>query len=195
MSEEPQTTDEELAERARTAPEGDMRAFEQLVVRHQSKVVANCRYLTRSPVDAEDLAQEVFLKAYFGLKGFEGRSLFRTWIQRIKVNHCLNHLRKGSGKTFVDVDDMEGVEGEELSTPANADRLAEARDDRERIDAVLDSMSDTLRIPLVMREVDQFSYQEIADALGLGLSAVKMRIKRAREEFQDRFRGADEAAS
>ena len=69
-----------------------------------------------------------------------------------------------------------------------AERRASAGDDRRLIGQVLDAMSDTLRVPLVMRELDRMSYREIAEILGVGLSAIKMRIKRAREEFQNRYK-------
>src|SRR6187402_2523786 len=97
--------DEELLRTARNAPEGDLRAFEQLVRQYQERILADCRYLTRDENNAEDLAQEVFVKAFFGLRGFEGRSSFRHWLQRIKVNHCLNHLRKQSSRSEVTLDD------------------------------------------------------------------------------------------
>ena len=77
---------------------------------------------------------------------------------------------------------------EELSVAPVAERRAAAADERERIGRILDSMTDALRIPLIMRDMDQFSYQEIADELGIGLSAVKMRIKRAREQFRQMYR-------
>lgn len=189
-----QDPDSDLVRRARESPGGDYRPFEALVSRYQGKIVANCRYLTRSRNDAEDLAQEVFLKAFFGLKRFEARSSFRTWLQRIKVNHCLNHARKGKGKVFVEVDDPEAENLDELSVEPRAERLAESALDRERIAAILDSMPDTLRIPLILCDLDQMAYQEIADTLGIGLSAVKMRIKRARAEFQARYRRATGAA-
>ena len=182
--------DEILVDKARAAPEGDRRAFEGLVERHQGKVLANCRYLSRSEADAEDLAQEVFIKAFFGLHRFEGRSVFRTWLQRIKVNHCLNHLKKQEGKKLVDIDDPAHVGEPALRVEPRAERVAASAGEREIIGRVLDSLSDTLRVPLVMRDMDQMSYQEISDTLGIGLSAVKMRIKRGREEFQMRFREA-----
>ena len=191
MTDLSQRTDEELAESAARAPRGDFRAFDRLVDRHQERVLANCRYLTRSPDDAEDLAQEVFVKAYFGLGRFEGRSSFRTWIQRIKVNHCLNHLRKKKDRVFVDVhDEVVGFE-EALRVEPVGERRAEAWSERERVREILDSLPETLRIPLVLRDLDELSYQEIAETLGIGLSAVKMRIKRGREEFRARFAGAE----
>jgi len=64
--------DGELLQEARSAPEGDLRAFEKLVLRYQRRVVANCRYITRDQINAEDLAQEVLVKMFFGLRGFEG---------------------------------------------------------------------------------------------------------------------------
>lgn len=137
-------SDEELVRRVRQAAQGDFRAFEALVERYQDRVQANCRHLSGSPTDAEDLAQEVFVKAFYGLRRFEGRASFHTWLRRIKANHCINFLRATRGKTFLD----------------------------------LDAIPDSLRVPLVLRDMDGFGYQEIARELGLGLSAAKMRVKR-----------------
>ncbi len=176
--------DEELLQAAREAPEGDLRAFEQLVVRYQNRILTNCRYLTRDNSNAEDLSQEVFLKAYFGLPKFEGRSSFRHWLNRIKVNHCLNHLKKEGGKEALAIDE-DAVEGfKELHVAPQADKRVEQSEDRERIERILAAMPSTLRVPLIMRDMDDLSYDEIAAALGLRLSAVKMRIKRGREYFR-----------
>jgi RNA polymerase sigma-70 factor (ECF subfamily) len=153
-------------------------------------VVANCRVITRSAADAEDLAQEVFAKAFFGLQRFEGRAQFRTWLQRIKVNHCLNHLRKTRAAIMVDIDEAAIEDHRVMQIPPTAHVDLETVQDRERIVSVLDAMSDTLRIPLMLRDGDGQSYEEISTQLGIGLSAVKMRIKRAREEFRQRFAGA-----
>ncbi len=178
------TNDEDLVAAAQIAPDGDTRAFDELVTRHQGRVLANCRYISGSADDAHDLAQEVFVKAFFALKRFQGRAGFGSWVQRIKVNHCLNHLRKLKGKTFLDVDDPALGAEAPLRHDAGPERDAVRRDARDRIREVLDALPDTLRVPLIMRDLDGYAYQEIADTLGLGLSAVKMRIKRAREEFR-----------
>lgn len=179
--------DDQLVALARADGSGDTRAFETLVQRHQGFVVANCRVITRSAADADDLAQEVFVKAFFGLRRFEGRAQFRTWLQRIKVNHCLNHLRKTRGAIMVDIDDVAPEDHGSLRTPATAPAEIQAAADRDHIVSVLDAMTDTLRIPLMLRDGDGQSYEEIANQLGIGLSAVKMRIKRARAEFRQRF--------
>ena len=179
--------DAELVEAARSAREGDLRAFEGLVKRHQDHVVTNCRYLTRSPDDAPDLAQEVFLKAYFGLARFEGRASFRSWIQRIKLNHCLNYLRKDKGREFLDVDDEVTQTMPEMSVLPEGEKVAKRLGDQQAIQRVLDGLPDTLRVPLLLCDLDGLSYAEIAEELDIGLSATKMRIKRAREEFRLRF--------
>ncbi|MBT8403116.1 MAG: sigma-70 family RNA polymerase sigma factor [Gemmatimonadetes bacterium] len=177
-------TDEELVERIRSSDRSDLREFEELMNRHAPRVMTNCRHLTGSSTDAEDLTQEVFVKVFFRLDRFEGRGAFGAWIQRIKVNHCLNHLKKQKRRRDVGLDDPSVATAEQLHTPARADAALESWDDRAVIGEVLGLMGDTLRIPLVMCDVDGFAYQEIADHLGVGLSAVKMRIKRGREEFR-----------
>jgi hypothetical protein len=79
--------DREVLKEAQKGPEGDLRAFDQLLLRHQETVVANWRHITGDPNNAEDLAQEVPVKVYFGLRSFDGKSSLVAWLQRIKVNH------------------------------------------------------------------------------------------------------------
>ena len=176
--------DEQLLQAARSAPEGDLRAFEQLISLYQRRILADCVYLTRDNANSEDLAQEVFVKAYFGLRAFEGRSSFRHWLQRIKVNHCLNHIKKRASRSEVTLDDTGSEDFDELRVEPEVSRRLESAGDRERIDAILESLPAKLRIPLIMRDMDELSYEEIAVSLNVGLSAVKMRVKRARERFR-----------
>src|SRR5580765_2523442 len=182
--------DEVLVMQAKHSPEGDLRAFEKLVLRYQGKVVANCRYITRDPNNAEDLAQEVLVKAFFGLRRFEGRSSFGHWLKRIKVHHCVNHIKKKTGKSYVSIEEQqeEGVELDQLTIHATAEQFADEMNERHLIGAVLDSMSTSLRVPLLLCDMDGLSYEEVAQSLGIGLSATKMRIKRARDEFRERYR-------
>ncbi len=180
-------SDSDLVLQAQASISTDMRAFDTLVNRYRQKVLANCRYITKSADDSEDLAQEVFVKAFFGLRNFEGRSEFRTWLNRIKVNHCLNFIKKNKGKSFEELD-AEHLSGHpDLKTDVTPDRGVANMEKRERIAAVLEEMPDTLRIPLLMRDLDGLAYEDIASTLGIGLSALKMRIKRGREEFRARY--------
>jgi RNA polymerase sigma-70 factor, ECF subfamily len=182
--------DEELLRQARNSPEGDLRAFEQLVILHQRRIVANCRYITRDANNAEDLAQEVLVKAFFGFRRFEGRSSFGGWLQRIKINHCLNHLKKQAGRSYVGIEDAEVEAFAQLKVQATAEGMADAISDQILTGLVLDSISTNLRVPLVLCDVDELSYEEVAESLGISLSAVKMRIKRAREQFRERYKQA-----
>jgi RNA polymerase sigma-70 factor (ECF subfamily) len=174
---------ERLVEKVRSSVLGDTRAFRTLVLRHKDHVLANCRFLSGSEDEAEDLAQEVFLKVYTGLAGFEGRSRFRTWLHRLKVNHCLSWLRKRRREPHLDIDDPK-VRDE---LPPDTDTCIRAEDRfalQERIREILDRMPENLRVPLVMCDVDGMSYEGIASMLNISLSATKMRIKRARELFR-----------
>jgi RNA polymerase sigma-70 factor, ECF subfamily len=187
--------DEELLREAHKAPEGDLRAFEQLVVRYQRRVVANCRYITRDQNNAEDLAQEVMVKVFFGLRAFEGRSSFANWLQRIKINHCLDYLRKQVHRSFVGIEEQDVHEFDQLKDLATADNMAEVISNRQLISEVLDSIPNTLRIPLILCDMDQMSYEEVSESLGVSLSAAKMRIKRARELFRERYQKVQSAAT
>ena len=180
-----QLSDEDLVDLIRSSPTDDLREFDALVLRHRRRVRANCRYLTRS--EADDLAQEVFLKAYLGLAKFEGRSTFRTWLITIQTRHCLDYLKKGRGRVFVERDDPVVSEPPELSATAAAEDALLAKAAQGQIGRVLDLMPTDLRVPLLLRDLDGLAYQDIADELGLSLSAVKMRIMRARRQFRKIF--------
>lgn len=190
LAEEARERENALLGQALAARDGDLRAFEQLVLFYHRRILANCRYLARDPNESEDLAQEVFVKAYFGLHGFEGRSSFRHWLQRIKVNHCLNHLRKQRSQG-VPVE----IEEESMDIPRPAPAVDKELETRQLVDAVLNAMPETLRVPLIMRDMDELSYEEIASALHIGISAVKMRILRAREQFRLLYEQSGKAGS
>jgi RNA polymerase sigma-70 factor (ECF subfamily) len=178
--------EEELFAAARSAPEGDLRAFESLMLKHQRRIVADCRHITRDEGVAEDLAQEVFVKAYFGMHNFEGRSSFRHWLQVIKVHHCLNHLKKQKGKA-VSIDDEGPRTSEEIKAFSTIDRSLERISEQQIIHRILEAMPESLRVPLVLRDMDELSYEEVAANLSINLSAAKMRIKRAREWFREQY--------
>src|SRR3984885_11773363 len=117
--------DAALLQEARKAPDGELRAFEKLVLRYQRRVVANCLYITRDQNNAEDLAQEVLVKVFVGLSGFEGRSSFAGWLQRVKINHCLDYLRKQSSRSFVGIEEQQVHEFDELKDLTAAAKFAE----------------------------------------------------------------------
>jgi RNA polymerase sigma-70 factor (ECF subfamily) len=178
--------EEELFAAARTAPDGDLHAFEELIKSHQRRIVADCRHITKDESVAEDLAQEVFVKAYFGMGNFEGRSSFRHWLQVIKVHHCLNHLKKQKGRS-VSIDDETAQTSADVKAYSSSDKSLERLSEQQIIHRILEAMPENLRVPLVLRDMDELSYEEVAGNLRISLSAAKMRIKRAREWFRERY--------
>ena len=179
-------SDADLASAAQAAIEGDARAFSELVRRHQHRVLANCVSLVGSPDEGSDLAQEVFLKAYYGLQRYRAEAAFGTWVQRIKINHCLSHLRR-KRRRFVAVDDPIAVADPNLRTTETAESAARRVTTQGRVWRVLHSLPEKFRTPLILADLDELPYAEISAILGISLSATKMRIKRAREEFRRRF--------
>lgn len=176
-------TDDELVDAARTgASRGDTRALDVLIERHQGHVRANCEFLAGEAETARDLAQEVMVKAYFRLDSYRGDATFRTWIRKVKVNHCLNHLAR-SRPDFVDVDSGPSRAHEAMSVSPDVD--VEGPERRRAVAQVLADLTETLRVPLVLRDVDGYSYDEIATQLEIKLSAAKMRVARGREQFRE----------
>ena len=178
-------TEKELISRAK---EGDQDAFGQLVLTHQNKVYTLCVHLLGSREDAEDLAQEAFLKAWRSLDGFLGESSFTTWMHRLTTNLCLDHLRKQSRRQNVSV--AVSLDDEEATVPEPVDQSGDPHEELERAERQralakrLQELPEHYKKPLVMREVGGMSYQEIADALELDLGTVKSRIARARESLR-----------
>jgi RNA polymerase sigma-70 factor (ECF subfamily) len=182
----------ELIRRARS---GDREAFGRLVERHQDPVMTACYYLTGDREDAEDLTQEVFLRAYRSLGGFAGESSFRTWLLTIATNaaRSLAARRKAKKRTAHEVRIEAGAGGEPLEI-AEADGRgspegrAERVEIKEALEAAIAALDEESRAVVVMRDLAGESYQAIALALGLSLGTVKSRIHRARLELRERLR-------
>ena len=178
-------TEKELITRAK---KGDQDAFGQLVLAHQNKVFTLCVHMMGSREEAEDMAQEAFLKAWRSLDSFHGESSFATWMHRLTTNLCLDHLRKQTRRQNVSV--AVSLDDEEATLPEPVDHSGDPHEELERAERQraltkgLQELPEHYRRPLVMREVSGMSYQEIADALKLDLGTVKSRIARAREALR-----------
>jgi RNA polymerase sigma-70 factor, ECF subfamily len=171
----------------RQAQKGDKAAFETLVRRHQHRVFAVARGILKRQEDVEDVAQQVFVKAYFSLKRFDQRAAFSTWLYKITVNECWDLLRKRKARPLVYESDFSeeqsrqytATEREATKGPDTGDRMAM----RERLESMLGQLDKRDRAMLILKEVEGFSVEEIADSMGLNANTVKVRLFRARRRI------------
>jgi RNA polymerase sigma-70 factor, ECF subfamily len=164
---------------------GDGPAFETLVRLYDQKVFRIARHITQNHEDAEDVAQEVFLKAFRGLARFQGRSRFSTWLFRIAVNESLMKLRQRRRIHVVSVDNNDpretaAVPLEIVDWSPNPEQLYSQSELREILAKALQKLSPIYRTVFLLRDVEGFSTDETAEVLKLNVSAVKTRLFRAR---------------
>lgn len=156
---------------------GEENAFTELVQKHKDKV-RNLVYLTLGDVDyVDDISQDVFISVYHKLKEFRFESKFTTWLYRITVNKCRDYLRKKRVRSiFVGMKEIDYDRG----TKSNTDNI----DIPNLVRKAIAKLPEKLKTPLVLRDIDGFSYQEIADKLECEVGTVKSRIFRARESLK-----------
>jgi RNA polymerase sigma-70 factor (ECF subfamily) len=168
----------------------ETRAFELLVKAYQGRVYTLAYRLLGNRQDAEDLAQEVFLKVFRSLQQLDDPQACTAWITRITTNACLDLLdRRRRRPTLVPFtaatqDQEEAIEYVDLKALPLEEQVMRT-EMRRCLEHTLASMEPQVRVTLILRDIEERPYQEIADALALGLSAVKMRIHRARLRFQE----------
>ena len=173
--------DKELVERAK---QGDTRAFDLLVQKYQFKVVNLVSRYVRSE-EAQDVAQEAFIKAYRGLKNFRGDAAFYTWLYRIAVNSAKNYLLSASRRQSdrqLDVEDAEYFDDATvLRDYATPDRVLQSKELEERVFDAIHQLPDDLKMAITLRELEGMSYEQIAEAMECPIGTVRSRIFRARE--------------
>jgi RNA polymerase sigma-70 factor (ECF subfamily) len=187
------TTDrrEEEREIIRRAQAGDQRAYGELVQRHQRRVYVTALQLVRNPADAEDLAQETFVKAFRALPRFDFRSDFFTWLYRITVNTALNFLGQAHRVRSVSLD-------EDTLLRSAVEKLAERRDDpRElaewrqlctRVLEAMDGLSPDLRVTLVLHAMQGMNQKEVAEVMECAEGTVAWRISEARRILRQKLK-------
>lgn len=180
-------TREQEAEVIRRVQKGDGNAFEALVTAYEKNVYNLALRMTGNAQDAEDMAQEAFLKAYNSLDSFRGESKFSVWLYRIVSNLCLDFLRRQKRRpaSSLSVEDDEGEETQ-LDIPdvsQSPEELLERRLTREAVRQGLAQLPAEQRQILLLREIQGLSYEEIGQALSLEPGTVKSRIFRARKRL------------
>ena len=173
------------------AQAGDIVAFETLVGRYERKILRLAQNITQNREDAEDVMQEAFLKAYEHLSGFQGNSRFYTWLVRIAVNQALMKLRKRR-PNVVSIDEEVNT-GEDL-IPREIEDWGPSPEDRYKQTELSDILSEVIadldpsfRIVFQLRDIEELSTEETAEALGLSIPAVKSRLLRARLKLRQKL--------
>ena len=181
-------------ELVRLAKSDDKEAFELLVRRHQSRVFAVAGGILRNKEDVEDVAQQVFVKAYFSLKRFDQRAAFSTWLYKITVNECWDVLRKRKVRPLLYESDLSEEQAHEyngFSEKATVPDVSDRLEARERVEKLLVDLDERDRLMLILKEVQGFSVEEIAEILEINGNTVKVRLFRARRRITEKVKRRD----
>lgn len=187
ITETPLPTDE--MELVRRAQKGNLEAYDQLVQRYQERIYATVYHMTSNHEDANDLAQEAFIKAFQALKSFKGGSTFYTWIYRIAVNKTLNYLKQRKNRFHMSLNDLD------FNMENNPDLVALISDKTPRRDAGLKELQGKLnqallklsehhRLVMVLHDVQGQSHEEIAEIMNCNIGTVRSRLFYARQQMQ-----------
>jgi RNA polymerase sigma-70 factor (ECF subfamily) len=182
------SSDQELVERVQ---QGDKRGFDLLVRKYQNKIVHLVTRYLHDPIEAQDVAQEAFIKAYRALPSFRGDSAFYTWLYRIAINTAKNYLvaqNRRPPTDDIDAQDAEQFSGETgLKEYATPERLALRDEIESTIIAAIEALPEELRTAITLRELEGLSYEEIAAAMDCPIGTVRSRIFRARAAIETRL--------
>ena len=173
----------------RSAKNGDLEAYDRLVRHYQERIYATIYHMTANHEDANDLAQESFIKAFQALKSFKGDSSFYTWLYRIAVNKTINFLKQRKNRTHMSLNDLDfnAEHDPDLvalisdKTPRRDAGLAELQ---EKLNAALLKLSEPHRLVVVLHDVQGLSHDEIAKVMGCNIGTVRSRLFYARQQLQ-----------
>jgi len=180
--------DKPIVERAK---KGDKSAFEALVRKYSKYVYTNAFFMLRDAHEAEDVSQEVFVKVYLSIKNFRGLSSFKTWLRKLTINTCIDKLRIKSKVQDKKVNIESFEEGYEIIFPDtnhNLERNFLTREMLREVLAIIVAMEESYRIPLILRDLQDYSYREIALLINKPIGTVKTNIHRARKIIKDRLK-------
>jgi RNA polymerase sigma-70 factor (ECF subfamily) len=172
---------------------GNKQAFSRLVEAYQRPVYNLTYRMLGNPQEAEDAAQETFLRAYSRLRQYDGGHKFSTWILSIANHHCIDRLRKRRA-TYVSIDDNPVLQNLEEEAPQPEARVLDEEQTIE-LQTLLNALEPEYRTPLVLRYWEDYSYEQIAEVMNLTVAAVKSRLFRARKQMADLYREAQVAVT
>jgi len=191
-----QSSASEDAELIKAFQAGKKAAFDELVLSHKDKVFNLCYWFVGDYQDANDLAQDVFFKAFKALKNFRFESAFSTWIYRIAVNTCKNRLKSFQyrlKKKFVHLNNTAAAKnnpGVEIADESSSPEIELGRKEKSRlIQTAINSLPTEKKAVVVLRDIEGLSYEEISSVTGFNLGTVKSKLARARQDLREKLKG------
>lgn len=178
--------EQELVRRARR---GDLQAYDDLVRRYQERIYATIYHMTSNHEDANDLAQDTFIKAYQALKSFKGGSSFYTWVYRIAVNKTINFLKQRKNRTHMSLNDLDfNAEHDPdmlaLVSDKTPRREASLNELQEKLNEALQKLSEPHRLVVTLHDVQGLAHDEIAEIMECNIGTVRSRLFYARQQLQ-----------
>ena len=164
----------------------DIKSFEQLYKEHSGFVYSVALRVSQNSADAQEVTQDVFMKVYRGLKGFQGKSSLRTWIYRIAVNTALNQCHKSNRLPSTGEEYDYAVAT--MTARNSASETADEHDNEAILVTLMGFLNPEQRMIIILREIEGFSYQEIAEMVNIPVNTVRTRLKRAREALLEKGR-------
>jgi RNA polymerase sigma-70 factor (ECF subfamily) len=183
------SNDLKLVKRSR---KGDDEAFSELIARYQGRIYSIALGMTKNEEDAMDITQDAFVKVHRYFKNFQGNSSFYTWIYRIVVNLCIDHIRRDGRRANTDFDEkidysgevQEGFDTFPRRSDANPSKAVSRRELAERIQAAVSELPEYHRAVIIMREIEGFSYDEMANAMKVSKGTIMSRLHHARQKLK-----------
>ena len=174
------------------AAKGDAPAFNELLGAHEKKMYAVCLRMCGNHEDAQDCLQEEMLRVYRAISGFRGQSTFSTWLYRVTMNTCLDELRRKKNKQTTSLDGLLDAGWSPADNYDTPERHAVNSERRREIRRIITELPEDMRAAVVLRDIQGFSYDEIAVMLDANVGTIKSRISRGREKLREKFQAKPE---
>lgn len=180
-----ETDEKKLIERASG---GDPSAFNRLMAQHENRMYAVALRMCANREDAQDCLQEAMLRVYRAIGSFKGQSTFSTWVYRITMNTCLDELRRKKNRQNTSLDNLVDMGWSPTDGGAGPEKQALMREMREKMHGAIRELPDDMRAAVVLRDIQGFSYDEIAQMLEINVGTIKSRISRGREKLREKLK-------
>ena len=166
---------------------GDPAAFNELLGAHERRMYAVALRMCGNPEDAQDCLQETMLRVWRAISGFKGQSSFSTWVYRITMNTCLDELRKRKNRPNTSLDGLVDAGWSPADEDDTPEKHAVRREARKSLEGFIQELPEDMRAAVVLRDIQGYAYDEIADILGTNVGTIKSRISRGREKLREKI--------